>query len=449
MFDMDGNVQSRVTIRRFSRGQPMELAQVRRGISVQSASQTSKIKRKKKNQESSWINMEAFGIIWVIFCISGSLYQTYILSIDYFSYPVTAEIKINLEIYFFVPATSLCFTPSNILALDQFDSDHPCVIDNSGPDCEHFLLYDVSISELMNNLTVDLVGPVVSAMFVSHNVTWKAEPLSQVLSPFYKSGKKCLRIYKDQTQKVNYDFMSERLYTGRCIVRFSSYGNHTGNVDLFVHRKGSYPRGFTASYYRARFEVNSFYTLAVKQTRTGYLSAPYFSRCVDYRERNLETREHCIEKCISKLLDRKEGKNYTDIQMTLTDFRSDQRLIDFTKTPEMKRSVYHYNKECNYKCPLNCVTRIYTPIWFSGTNSSSKFPKGDFGFDLTHTEPRYLVTFSSKYTLIEFLTYLASIISLWFGFVFLDFLTSIRKYCNQIIVKKRQKTNVSVNIHVK
>ena len=422
--------------------------------SVQSARQ--RAKRKKKKVSKSAMDMKILDIIWTALCIAGSVYQAFILSSDYFTYPVTAEMVIELKADFFIPATSICLEPHNVLKLDQFPPGHPCLVDNWSPGCRTFLLYNTTVSNLMNNLTNDLTQRMISIKISKPSGTGDTLTGSNMMShfsSFYKSGYKCLRINKNQTEMINFDVVTKRKFDSRYIFRLTTsylltyynqnnpYGDQITPIYIFFHRFNTYPRGYIASFYKGNFRRAFYYTLAAKCIKMIYLPAPFFSKCSFYAKRGLESREHCIENCVANLIHRNIGDNLTDIQMTITDFSTPQKLIDYEGKQEYEKPVHGYNKACHKLCPHDCNTFLYTPVWFYESRNSSRFPVGTFGFDLIHIEPRIDVKFSPKYQLIEFLTYLASITSLWFGFVFLDFL----KYPRICMKHFHQKNRTQVN----
>ena len=369
--------------------------------------------------------------IWVLCCLFGSLYQTVTISETYFKYPVSSQVTIKTETYFFIPAISFCFPTDEVLLqdleldIDDHDNDQKDRSTGCGPlnstDCTMIVYNHYSIATVMKNLTVKLQD-YFDALFFENNGAGKRvedEETRKYLKIFFKSGKKCIRININQKKKVNYDRISQRRFDLKYILSSINWKNMTEVNSTFfgiIHQFNTFPRGHYMSYFEG--DQHKFdYSYTYKMIRTEFLPVPYFSKCVHYEDKGLETREQCIERCVQHKLS-KENSSWTDLQITITDF-SDGKLFlqDTSSIPERNRTALFYNQGCRNKCHLQCEQIRYIPNLLKQTKNKGY---DHFTFDLYVLEPSTIVSFSPKLTFMEYVIYLASIISLWFGFVFLD-----------------------------
>lgn len=411
--------------------------------------------KKKKKDAPPLIRNKWFKIPWIIFCFTGFAYHLYLIIEDYARYPVSSEGTVKMEQEFWIPAFSVCFYVSTVV-LDQYSRNKTCHGSNgtAARKCGEDLIYNYPISEVINNMTGDLVADVLLVRFAkAREDGWDKGDKKEFLDIFYKSGFKCLRINKNQTELVAYDITSERIFNRRRISEIISYLNDEGSVyaHIFVHDPGSFPRGYDIQYLTVNL-TEKFNYLAYDAIKTFYLPAPYFSRCVDYSlkrspdELPFESRDHCIENCIQSMINQHEGYNYTDLQLTITNFTSGspQKFLNFKKIPEPNRTVNSYNRICQSQCPVGCKTNIYAPSVISSTNlyRLNDRKRNLYGIYLIHTKPGYMIRFTPAILLLDFFIYIASVSSLWFGFVIFDSLGSIMKYSK---ITFNIKSNVVIN----
>lgn len=393
-----------------------------------------------KNRKKSLLTVLNFvRVIWFSVCITGCIYQLTQISQEYFAYPVTSEVTIKLELHFNIPAVSFC-----VKLVDTLKEDN-C----STTTCKKKLLYQESVRKLMNDMTIDIKENFAAGFQAEKGgYEWysqKDQNLNEVMSTFYKSERKCVRFNKNQERKLQYDVIVARKFYWRFVLSLLTrvkreYGAY---YTIFIHEMNTYPRGYIIPFYNIENKKkNISYSFSFKKTKTKFLPPPYFSRCTDYHEINLESRDHCVEECVSHRL-LKSDPGYTDEQLTVTDYNhTNFKLRNSEGKDELSSIVQSYDRMCKNQCPLSCNTVIYMPILWETYNWHLNNPYSDIRIKLIHIEPTTFITLSGKLSFVEYLIYVASITSLWFGFVIFDSSDTLKVFFSFILSLKKDSVNL-------
>ena len=138
--------------------------------------------------------------------------------------------------------------------------------------------------------------------------------------------------------------------------------------------------------------------------------------CTDYDKIHFETRDHCVEDCIKGMFSATDQDIaihqllYTSKEWTEN---PNLRIVDI----EFNRSLLlEYYDSCYGKCPLGCHTLYYEPEM----RHKGSYMKYSYTFSLDSVNLMRKLVFSPKFDTLSYMIFLASVCSLWFGFVIYD-----------------------------
>lgn len=370
--------------------------------------------------QDNLLKMNKGNLMLQIFCTIGIIIQISFITDYYLEYHVTSEVTASVEDVFEPPALSACFPIPNLLregykcpklSNNSFD-DHVCLGEFNK---------NYTLSEMMENVTSDLLEMVTQIQITTPDYSWKRVPeakISQNLDIFYRENKKCFRMRNSvKPFDMMLDMVSDMMTLSKYVYYVEGRGIKRGfhYHALFIHDADIFPRGYDHQMYvtHTMGRMNFYY----RKTRTEYLPPPYPFKCVDYKERGIETKQHCIQNCLEQRMDDHQP-NVTDERLTYTSF---QKVG--SKNLGFLHQLNLWNRECQKECPIGCVVQEYEPFPYNIEQSDN----GTFLFTLYIGFPVLKVIFSPKKTMIEYLGDVASITSLWIGFVILDSLFLLGK----------------------
>ena len=184
---------------------------------------------------------------------------------------------------------------------------------------------------------------------------------------------------------------------------FKKYGSIFNSWLLYMHNP--YDEPFCSSWERVEMLKNWEYTVTWQKTSIKLLGAPYHTNCKDYQATsNYLSRKDCIRRCKIKI----------SIEMCRVldwgiELRSDEPAVIFGKNKTCLDSI-NLETICYRKCPhYDCNVEHYVPVVLKNNHSYSRLvvtppsaPENVF-----HHVPRIQP--------VEFICYLASTLSMWFG----------------------------------
>ena len=389
-------------------------------------------------------------LFWITACFFGLAYQSILVTIDYTKYQMTSEISLEVENEIHPLGLSFCFDTVRLRIAKKFPVGSPChknfqwftSADKQFEACRNQMVYNFTLDQIIDDLTLDIVNTIEYMLIptvVNNMMSLKPTNDSAVIRSFFDTftayDYKCLRYRfgKDSKFKLNLEILSELDPDFRNSLRIHGTLKdfHQANntyFTLFLHDSHQYPRANDAFIVAQSIRDNNegkmvnYRTMAIR-----YLESPYSHRCTwRYRGSGLESRNHCIQLCIKK----KIAIKYPGVSaVSLVYNRSEARGLRRSKIFDGRfNQLVQYHDHCKKFCPFSCKTNNYQPFHYS----SQSWIKGSYHFILRHDYPTTRIDFNPKLEFIEYIIYVTSISSLWFGFVIYDSMQA----CVQFLVKK-------------
>ena len=168
------------------------------------------------------------------------------------------------------------------------------------------------------------------------------------------------------------------------------------------------------------------YALTYVQMFANLLESPYRTNCKSYQTIDYISRTDCLRKCQIRESQLKYGSVSMDVQVfswevpvVFANLSNGQNIPETEKT----------DKYCQKMCPnFDCIQRYYRAVKESATGDQVK---GHTLIDIySPTEPETIFIHRPRLVLFEFLCYMASTLSIWFGFSMVSILDVL-----EIIVK--------------
>ena len=388
-------------------------------------------------------------MFWTLACIAGFSYQTCEMTHHYFQYPVTTDARVVMEQKFIPPAFSICFDASLMRIPGLFPTGHKCR-QVKQVQCNMFDGY--SLKEVFFNLTEFI-------KFKQHGAGSLNMPIKG--KRFMKDLMKCTKIQLDLA-KLNVSSiklheiskMSARMRTLSYVyIHYSKYLKDLNQTSfkqfmssneaiIYTHSSSIVARGYELEPLLLK-PLRPVVSLMYRSSEIKYLPSPYFSHCSNYE--NLKDhdqyRHYCIDICFRDKFNNSALSfiSYTERSVATT------TNIDLKFEKENGNLFREVDLECQKKCPLDCHTLLYTPMLRSEWNQFAR-PGKILLIIRLNLSPTFKVEFNPKLTTLEYIIYIASGSSLWFGLVVFDFFQFINKQIN--VYKNKQnshKTQIIVN----
>ncbi len=194
---------------------------------------------------------------------------------------------------------------------------------------------------------------------------------------------------------------------------------------LFIHDWLDIPNGY--EWNTIKIESSQWYSISYSLDTYLLLSKPYPTDCIDYYiKTKFLSQKDCVRKC--KIRESIDKCNAIPNQTNLFEWEI-RRFYGKYSVDNCSQNL-DLNKKCNYFCQnMDCVKTYFTPrVVASGQIAiNSNMTIVEISIPM---EPNKIYCYLPKIETIEFFCYLASILSLWFGFSFLSI---------HILVEKLQK----------
>ena len=383
-------------------------------------------------------------MFWLIVCLVGMAVQNVYVTIDYSKYTTTTEVLMAYEDEITLPALSVCFRKDEIREVNSFQPNHPCrkkfsATPNS--ECASDVHFNQTILKVMSELTLNLSKTIDYLQIGNEkNITKsKYEKYMEYFSLYYEKCMIFRNVYRDKISIANISglFFSKKLLykvsgskfekTSSNLVSGIIHNNATVLTTFFFTDPENYPRGFSIQPFYHRFRnTENWLSLSYYQYEYNLLPPPYFSMCTQYGGSEVNSTEECIDQCIKQNVRSIFGE---DIAIEQCLYTSDESR----KNPKLKYSagiwfdlkkqrmiVDFYNK-CKSKCPLKCKSFFFEPKLTQKRN----FPKYGYYYSISHKNLSRKLIFSPKLDMLSYIIFIASVCSMWLGFVILDSLISI------------------------
>ena len=374
--------------------------------------------------------------LWFVICFIGMVVQNLLVTVEYFKYVTTTEVLMELENEFTPPAFSICALTGDLINHKAFPVGHSChqEFDTFKNDPAAFMnctrsYQSYPVSEIMNRLTFNLSDTIDQLQMGNQMFGGKAvKQLDDYVGEFYFDYKRCIRIKynPDPDFKIkNSDIsrISNLRLTYLSVDGKAKYSKFTENyVFHYYTDPKTYPRGFRHRPHSDFGWKKSSRLFGYQKYQFVYLPAPYFSKCTEsYGNKEIETRDHCIEKCMKQQIRRDLGPNAAAQQLTLTpdEWTSNPELklhSDFSYVSSSNRIIKYYD-ECFERCPIGCHVDFYEAELI---NSGKPLSSNSYKYMFINMSFRTKMTFTAKLDLLSFIIYIASVCSLWFGFAIYD-----------------------------
>lgn len=138
---------------------------------------------------------------------------------------------------------------------------------------------------------------------------------------------------------------------------------------------------------------------------------PFKDGCINYgKDDSLDSHPACIDRCVNKNVQKKFG--HLQHPYSLRESALFQKEIYFINVSQINYSNFHDN--CELICPKNCTTISYNLM----TVDSEIYLDDQLTIAVDYLEPNIDIRYRPRLTLGEYLIYIGSIFSLWFGWCF-------------------------------
>ena len=360
-------------------------------------------------------------INWTVNCILaiGFLWQIISLLNLYLSYPTNIFIETKFNSYRkSLPALTFC---TNIG--DQIGTTDDIFLANNISDyiLEIFILnHDNSMIFLTENFTETFIESVGKRFYcLTFNSLIKGE-----FQISFSKNSPCSISAKSQFQLSH----NERL------VFVFGHSGIKNKWFLTMHSSFNYPSSY--GWDGIDVEENYFYILSYAVQTYHLLESPHSTNCLNYKEKTVFlSREDCVRKCRIRESQSKCGVVSHEIDV----FRGEPNLrLSETIVEEKCIERLDLKKLCYEMCPNdNCLIPYYKPIVVTqGTQEL-----GGLSVNIIiPSEPETSYHHKPSVEIIEFLCYLASTVSLWFGFSLFSIISYVKSIeLNVIFTKIIQK----------
>jgi hypothetical protein len=392
--------------------------------------------------------------IFIIICLTGCLYQIYEISVIYFSYETTTDVRYEDEAITQLPAITFCVPKVSMIKKEYLNQ----LVSN---------LTDPSI-EISKNFNALTIKEQFKALYTAEELfnekcfvrkTYALKSTEKYVNCHLVSDIKlsinyfnlCIRLFSqmnresDEKYQIDYDFITARYNEHIAEIQFPSF---SPAIYLIMNSRNQFIRNCEEKNSLLIYggKSNRFY-VEYRKTDIQLMPKPYKTSCFNYEKLGHISRADCIFKCVTN--NYKKSYNRWPMDYLTEDSETDLKTIEFfNETEDLK-----IRKICKNFCGFNdCFKEIFE----LKEMKKMEFPEKNNKSIRIYIYPPYasnlLLIHSAKIRIEEFLCYTASIFSLWFGFsVFMltDVLVLIIKkfyiFRNKILVRNTKNTIIVRN----
>jgi len=401
-----------------------------------------------------------FRIIFIIICLAGCLLQIYQISYAYFSFKTITSVNYVFERRISLPAVTLCFSKQYILRKDYIIDKFPNETDtNSTGSILTNYLNKLSIrqqfegtltfEEIIKNCSIAKTIHIDSdSDFIDCN---RITPIRS----FLNFQLKCFTLFSQFGNESNDRFLVERFAydeINESPLIAISIPREIIKVGLYLHSRNVVLRSFTGDKSALIYVFNSVYHSVIKfhKAIVKLLPKPYITSCVDYQKFGYYSRIECISKCkfdyYKRVYDNLSGNFLLSERL-----ESDGYYMKGWDPSNLNKSFEKIAlKKCGKSCGLftDCYQEFFALSFFfifqisvTGDSIHQIILLPPISVDLVYTH-------SPKSYSEEYLCFVASIISLWFGFsisALPDLILNIFK-CMKKLSTRSRLSNLNINI---
>jgi hypothetical protein len=231
---------------------------------------------------------------------------------------------------------------------------------------------------------------------------------------------KCFTLFYNPQTNSNRKIVDKREVNGQYLYRIRiKFNNHDSLINdlkpyhLLLHHPSRILTGFETHF--VDLSPSIYYTTLSTKTTVNRLSAPYPTDCQNYITDGLVSQQQCFENCRTNLTVEKCGGWPEDVNAPLD---SQLQFVGELFKKCQLDTIKEINKICNEKCSKSdCVSEYYTFRLVRFSESGSMWMKDKCYVDIiVPPTPGVDYTHNPKFETVEFVCYVASVISMWFGF---------------------------------
>jgi hypothetical protein len=388
--------------------------------------------------------------------MTGCLFQIYKICDNYFSYETNTYVRYEDEDKISLPAVTVCIRKNLLIREELLHHFSPKELEN-----RYSPLEESEIDAYLNNLTVkEQFSSIYSAeevfnntckvmksmVFKSSEFTIDCElisPVRQTIDYYFSCFTFFSQLNREENDKyiIDYDVNIKNYWSEYVGFRVNL---NVSKFKLYLHSRyemitDSYDDNFVELKFNPYYEWNIKYHL----TKVQLLYKPYKTSCVDYNQFGYRSRSECIFKCrINYFRDRYKGwpGNY------LTEQSSDEYMYKEIEILKKNESLdLALGKKCRNSCGLNmgCYKEYFT---FKANEEINEYGMNSTILIYPPHLPSLIFTHLPKMQVEEFICFIASIVSLWFGFLVM-MLSNVCSLVSKMFIKivNKYKTNICVN----
>ena len=393
-----------------------------------------KIRRKR-------VALKSLKIFWIVICLSGLVYQTILVSEQYFSYLTSSTVTVSNgpQKNETIPAITVCLNVWDILNIQLLKKDNICSNNASIGACKK-TYFNIKINQVLKYQDKEFVLKYSSKTY-SNTISSVGYRLNMNVTEFMTEYFKCFTftssVEKTNRDRIVFEFSLRDL--------FQYHTEHTSYFYLYINRKRARVEEMGDLNQIAMLPRNSSNVLTYTLFKTIKTSTP-IRPCMDYSDNpNFETRSSCIRQCqlIKEIqccqLSCKENYNKTQFNCS---YENVDRFLSrgfsfrpyYSKVP--KPRMFPGIDDCN-DCPQDCVSFMH----LISTHQNKIQIAADFYLKIHDTDPVVEIDISVKISLIEYIIYIASCIGLWFGFSLFQMLSDLTSKLKKSLDEKNNNSN--------
>ena len=349
-----------------------------------------KIRRKR-------VAFKSLKIFWMVLCLSGLVYQTVLVSEQYFSYLTTSTVTVSNgpQKNETIPTMTVCSDVYDILNIRLLRKDNICSKNASIEDCKK-TLFNFGDKDLSLKYSSNTYPNIISGFGYRLNTK-----VTEFISGYQKCFTFISTLEKVSKARIVVSFEIRNLFQFH--LKPSSY------FSLYIHHKRARVHNMKDLNLIATFPRNSSNFLTYTLFKTTSTSTP-MRPCVEYSNKlNFETRSSCIRQC--QLIKETEcclkqlscEENYKNRQFNCS-YKNVDRILSiggynrrphYSKVPKprMFPGIYHCKD-----CPQDCVSFMHLIY----THQTADKTTANFYIRMEDTDPVVEIDISVKLSLIEY-----------------------------------------------
>lgn len=333
--------------------------------------------------------------IWSILCILGMMFHIYHMTEIYLRFATTTEVIIELEEEFNNPAVGLCFNPIG------FRTDDVCPSNSSFSDMlecyDDKILYDMTLHEIMKNLSSGLISRV-----YNHEDQFG-------IQTFFK-WHACLEINPKRVKGSMANITKGKADAREIFVINFNFSDVS--VKYFVielHDRDLKPRGVYIKTLNLILDddIKNAFKVGYQGIVINLLPYPFKDECIEYKNLEFESHYHCMDKCVNSKLYAKYKKYHPYLLYRSKYYDENIMFVNITEI-----SYTDYYSSCQTNCPQNCHSKTYNVI---PLDDWIRKEKKALQVAVEYLEPNIAITYQPRLGLEDYVIYISSILSLWFG----------------------------------